>query len=201
MDLLTDVLAVVGSLLYVVTAVPALITVIRNRQAEAISPVTLDLLLLSGSWWVVYSYDIGNIPSLVSSALALLSPLTMLILKLRARTFPMTSVAIVVLGIVALVVVDERSVRNLGLLAAAFSLFIVMPTAWSVLYRKRPAPHASPGFWLLQAVTAAVWLTYGILIGHPILGLTGVVVAPLSVLILLRVRQDARGLAIVNAGS
>lgn len=197
MEILDDLLALVGSLLYVTTAVPALITVLRDRQAEAISPVTLDLLLLSGSWWVVYSYDIGNIPSLISSGLAMLSPLAMLVLKVRARVFPMSSLAVLIVGVVALVIVDERSVRDLGLLAACFSLFIVMPTAWNVLYRKRPAAHASAGFWLLQAVTALVWLTYGIVIGHPILGLTGVVVGPLSFLILLRVRQDTRVAAVV----
>lgn len=187
--ILVDILAVVGSLLYVATAVPALVEVLRNRDAESVSAGTLDLLLLSGVWWIVYSYDIGNLPTLIASSLAILSPVVILVLKLRSGLFPRRTLAGLVVGLFLLVVVDEIDPMVLGVVAAVLSLLIVAPTAYRVLVRNQAPEGASLGFWILEAATALVWVVYGILIGHPILGVTGIVVGPTAILILMRGRR------------
>lgn len=192
-ELLTDVLAVVGSLLYVATAIPALYVVLRDRDAEAVSAGTLDLLLLSGAWWIVYSYNIDNLPTLISSALAILSPLAIFILKLRAGLFPRRTLAILVLGTLLLVVADRVEPQNLGVGAAVLSVLIVAPTAYRILIRGQEPEGTSWGFWVLEAVTALVWVAYGFLVGHPILGVTGIIVGPLAILILVRGRRQATG--------
>lgn len=186
------VLALVGSLLYMCAAIPALYVVLRDRDADSVSPATLDLLTLSGIWWIVYSWDIQNWPSLISSMVAVCSPIIIVILKLMNKQFPLKALLFLFAGLVALVVMEEISATDVGLIAALFSFLIVAPTAWGVLIRKQPAPHASAWFWLMQATTALVWLIYGIAIGHPILGATGLIVAPTAFLISLSVKNTKK---------
>ncbi len=191
-------LALIGPLLYMSTSIPALVKVLRNRDAQAVSPATLDLLVLSGMWWIIYSWDIGNVPSLVSSCVAIISPLIIIGLKLASREFHLRSLLALATGLLILPFLNAFDPTDVGAIAAALTLSIVMPTAWSVLIKHRPAPNASILFWVIQALTALTWLTYGILIGHPILGATGIVVAPIATLIALRLWHERR-LEVVTA--
>ncbi len=191
-SLYVHILALVGSALYMCAAIPALYVVLRDRDAESVSPATLDLLTLSGIWWVVYSWDIQNWPSLISSMVAVCSPIIIVILKLHSKQFPAKALLFLIAGLLALVIMEEVSATDVGLIAALFSFLIVAPTAWGVLIRKQPAPHASAWFWLMQATTALVWLIYGIAIGHPILGATGLIVAPTAFLISLSVKGSKK---------
>ena len=186
------VLAIAGSLLYMCAAIPALYVVLRDRDAQSVSPATLDLLILSGLWWIVYSWDIQNWPSLISSLVAVCSPILIIILKLLNNQVPARALIFLIAGVIVLIIVDDFSPTDVGLIAALFSFLIVAPTAWGVLIRKQPAPHASAWFWLMQATTALVWLIYGIAIGHPILGATGLIVAPTAFLISLSVKNGSR---------
>lgn len=186
------VLAIVGSVLYMSVALPALFSVLRNPSGDPVTPVTLDLMLLSGMWWLVYSYDIGNIPSLVSTAVSMISPMIIFVIKLRNRTLPTSTIVYVVLGAVVLLLLNEVNVKDVGLVAAVFSFCIVMPSAWRSLVKHQPVGNASPWFWILQAVTSAVWFIYGISIHQPLVGITGIIVAPTALLIARRVaRQPA----------
>ena len=189
---LAHVLGIAGSLLYMATSVPALVKVVRQHDPQAISPATVDLLLLSGFWWIAYSWDIDNLPSLISSAVAIISPIIIMILAIVAKQVPWRTLAILCLGLAVLPLMNHLEPSDVGVVAAAFSLLIVMPMAWSVLIRHQPAPHASVLFWVVQAVTALTWLAYGLVIGHPILGATGLVVAPTATMIAIRVRRDQR---------
>lgn len=189
---LIQALAIIGPLLYMSTSVPALVKVLRNRDAQAVSPATLDLLVLSGMWWIIYSWDIGNVPSLVSSCVAIISPLIIIGLKLASREFPVRSLLALAAGLLVLPLLNAFDPTDVGAIAAALTLSIVMPTAWSVLIKHRPAPNASILFWVIQALTALTWLTYGFLIGHPILGATGIVVAPIATLIASRLWRERR---------
>lgn len=189
---LEHLLALVGSVLYMCTSIPALIKVVRERDADAVSPGTLDLLVLSGLWWIVYSWQIGNMPSFISSCVAVISPIIIVIIRLRNRNFPGRTLLLLILGLILLGIFRRFNPEDIGSVAALFSLAIVLPTGWSVLVRKQPAPNASLLFWEMQAVTALVWLVYGLLIGYPILGATGIVVAPMASLIAIRVHRDQR---------
>lgn len=183
------VLAVLGSLLYMGSDIPALVVVIRDRHAEAVNPATLDLLILSGYWWIAYSWDIQNWACFISTCVAVMSPTIIVIIKLRSREFPFRALALMLTGLFALIVLNQVSPVEVGVFAATFSLAIILPTAWRLLIRKEPAPHASVWFWIMQAVTALVWLVYGLVIGHPILGATALIVAPLSFMISFRLHR------------
>ena len=186
---LDHVLAIVGALLYMSAAIPALVVVLRDRHAESVNPATLDLLILSGYWWIAYSWDIRNWPSLLSTCVAVLSPTILVILKMRTKEFPFRALALIFVGLFALFILNRSSPADVGVVAAVFSLAIIVPTTWRILVRKEPAPNASVWFWIMQAVTALVWLIYGIVIGHPILGATGLIVAPLACMISLKLHE------------
>lgn len=187
---LTYALGVIGSLLYMSTSIPALVKVLRDRDAQAVSPVTLDLLVLSGMWWIIYSLDISNVPSLVSSCVAIISPIIIIGLKFASREFPWRALVTLAAGLLLLPLMNVYSPTDVGAIAAILTLSIVLPTAWSVLVKRRPAPNASILFWVIQALTALTWLVYGIIVGHPILGATGIIVAPTASMIALRLWSE-----------
>ena len=71
-QLLNHVLAVAGTTLYVVRAAPATVRLARGQKVEPAMAKTFGLLLLTGIWWIAYSLEIGNTPTLISSGLSLI---------------------------------------------------------------------------------------------------------------------------------
>ena len=181
------VLAVVGSVTYVVQAVPQTLRVLRDRRVEGVSGASVDALVLSGIWWVAFSIDIGNVPTLVSSALGLVSALVFLAVLLRMGDVHRAGVLVVAVGNAALAVV-AKDARLVGVVAAVAGAVDTVPQAVRVV-RGPGATAVSPGAWLLTSVNGAVWLVYGLLIGHPVLGAAGVLSFPLGLYIATRARH------------
>jgi hypothetical protein len=73
-ELLKHALAVTGTVLYVARAAPATIQIARRREVDPEAATTFGLLLLTGLWWVAYSLEVHNLPSLLSAVLGLLAP-------------------------------------------------------------------------------------------------------------------------------
>src|SRR5829696_959664 len=161
-------LAVIGTVLYVIRALPATVQLARGRGVDPNMARTLGLLVLTGLWWTTYSYEIGNWPTFGSSALSLVAPAYALALLWRQREVQRGVALVIVIGvIVSLLEVELRPPRAVGVTAAVGSAALTLPeTIRLIRHPTRSAADTSLGTWVLMAVNAAVWLVYAILIRH-----------------------------------
>ena len=121
-EFLVHALAITGTVLYVVRAVPATITLARGQTVDPGMGRTLGLLVLTGAWWTTYSIEIGNWPTLVSSALSLVAPTYGLLLLWRQRELQRGVVLVLAVGLLVGFLEEElRPARALGVTAAVGS--------------------------------------------------------------------------------
>jgi len=191
-ELLVHLLAVTGTLLYVVRAVPAAIAVARGQAVDPGMERTLGLLVLTGLWWSTYALEIGNWPTFVSSVLSLVAPAFGLLLLWRRREVQLGAVLIVMIGIlVAFLEVELRPPRAVGITAALGSAALTLPETIRLLRDPtKSAADTSLGTWALMAVNAVVWLVYAVLIDHFVLGAAGVIQLPCSIIVMQRALRD-----------
>jgi uncharacterized protein with PQ loop repeat len=190
-EVIKQTLSVVGTTLQIARALPYALRVLRTRQVDADGAMGVDLLLLSGIWWVVYALDIGNLPTLVSSLAGLVPAAVTLWVLWRSGHLHARAVALLVLGLLLVPVAIESS-RTAAVVAAAATAIIGVPSAIGVLRRPESIAQTSLATWGLVGVNATVWLAYGILIRHPILGAAGVVQLPCCLVILGRGLRQRR---------
>jgi uncharacterized protein with PQ loop repeat len=183
-ELLKHALAVTGTVLYVARAAPATIQIARRREVDPEAATTFGLLLLTGLWWVAYSLEVHNLPSLLSAVLGLLAPAYGLLVLWRVRGIG-RGVAFVLVAGLAVTFLEELTPRALGVTAAVGAAGIAVPQAARLLRdRDRSAAGASIGTWALVAFNALVWLVYGVLVGHPLLGAAGLLQLPCSMIVI-----------------
>lgn len=192
-ELIKHGLSVVGTTLQITRAMPSALRVIRTRRIDAGGALGVDLLLISGLWWVVYAFEIGNLPTFVSSLVGLAAPIAALWVLGRSGQLRPRAIALVVIGI-ALIPVAIESSRDAAVVAAVLGAMIGVPSAIGVLLSPDAIDDVPIGTWILVGVNATVWIAYGILISHPILGAAGILQLPCCMLIYaraLRRRSDA----------
>ena len=187
-------LAVTGTVLYVVRAAPATAQIARRRGIDPEAATTFGLLLLTGLWWVAYSLEVHNLPSLVSAVLGLIAPAYGLIVLWRMRAVGRGVAFVVLAGLVVTFLEEELTPRALGVTAAVGAAGIAVPQAARLLRdRDASAADASVGTWALVAFNALVWLGYGVLVGHPLLGAAGLLQLPCSMIVIHRALQERKG--------
>ena len=176
-------LAVIGTALYVARAIPSTVQVIRTRQVDAGGIVGLDLLTVSGIWWVIYALEIDNYPTLISSLAGLLPAAVTLLILWRAGELHGRGLALLIAGL-ALIPIALASSRLAAVIAALLGAMIAVPEAISLL-RNPDRAHEDVSFtmWALVGMNAVVWLVYGIMIEHPVLGAAGLIQLPCAILI------------------
>ena len=196
-EFLVHALAISGTVLYVVRAVPATITLARGHTVDPGMGRTLGLLVLTGAWWTTYPIEIGNWPTLVSSALSLVAPAYGLLLLWRQRDLQRGVVLVLAVGLLVGFLEEElRPARALGVTAAVGSAALTLPETLRLLRDpNRSAAQISLGTWALMGVNAVVWLVYGLLIGHFLLGAAGVIQLPCSIIVMQRTLRDRRAAA------
>lgn len=184
-EVLKHSLSVVGTALQISRAVPAAWQVIRTRQANPGDGMAISLLMISGIWWTVYALEIGNLPTLISSIVGLAPVIATLGILRESGNLRRSSVIVLVVGaaLVPIAVADQEAA---AVVAAATGAVIGVPAAIGVLRRPESIQEVSIGTWVLITVNATVWIVYGILIGHPILGAAGVLQLPCCLLIIHR---------------
>ena len=191
---LTHLLAVVGTALYVLRAAPAAISLVRSGRPDPSGAPTFGLLFLTGVWWTGYSLEIGNWPSFVAATLSLLAPGVALLLLFRLREVRRSLVLLLLTGAAVTLLEEEFAPRAVGVTAAVGTAAIALPQAVRLL--RDPAASVadvSLGTWVLLTANAFVWLVYGYLIGHPLLGAAGVVQLPASFLVFRRALAERSG--------
>lgn len=180
-ETLVHALAIIGSFAYMAQAVPAAVRLIRTKDVGGISGPSLEILLISSVWWLAYSIEIGNIPSMISSAVGLMATVIAVVTLARlgglGRRAPLAFAA--GLGLLLLAWHDPMVI---GAIAAATGAAYSIPQAVR-LHRRlgESVEGVSLGTWVLTGVNGATWLVYGILIGHPILGAAGIISVPTSI--------------------
>jgi len=94
-------------------------------------------------------------------------------------------VAFVLVAGLAVTFLEELTPRAMGVTAAVGAAGIAVPQAARLLRdRDRSAAGASIGTWALVAFNALVWLVYGVLVGHPLLGAAGLLQLPCSMIVI-----------------
>jgi uncharacterized protein with PQ loop repeat len=185
-EFLQHALGVIGTALYVARAIPSTVQVIRTRRVDEGGVFGLDLLTVSGVWWVIYALEIDNYPTLIASLGALLPAVATLLILWRAGRLHRRGAAILVAG-VALIPIAILSSWLAVAVAATLGAVVAVPEAVSLMRDpERADEDVSVTMWLLVAVNAVVWLAYGIMIEHPVLGLAGLVQLPSALVILWR---------------
>jgi uncharacterized protein with PQ loop repeat len=197
-EFLQHALGAIGTALYVARAIPSTVQVIRTRRVDAGGVVGLDLLTVSGIWWVIYAVEIDNYPTLISSLAGLLPAAATLLILRRAGELHGRSVRLLVAGM-ALIPIAIADSRLAAVTAAVLGALIAVPEAVSLVRDpERADEDISFTMWLLVAVNAVVWLAYGIMVEHPVLGLAGLVQLPTALVICWRARRPA---GVIQRGS
>ena len=156
---------------------------IRTRKVDAGGIAGLDLLTVSGIWWVIYALEIDNYPTLISSLAGLLPAALTLLILWHARELHGRGLALLIAGL-ALIPIALASSRDAAWIAALLGAAIAVPETVSLLRNpERAHEDISFSMWLLVGVNAVVWLIYGVMIGHPILGAAGLIQLPCAILI------------------
>ena len=205
-ELLKHALAVTGTVLYVARAAPATIQIARRREVDPEAATTFGLLLLTGLWWVAYSLEVLNLPSLLSAVLGLLAPAYGLLVLWRVRGVGRGVAFVLVAGLAVTFLEEELTPRAMGVTAAVGAAGIAVPQAVRLLRDRDPsAPGASIGTWALVAFNALVWLVYGVLVGDPLLGAAGLLQLPCSMIVIYyavrgRGEPKSRGSSSAGAG-
>jgi uncharacterized protein with PQ loop repeat len=77
--------------------------------------------------------------------------------------------------------------------AAVGAAGIAVPQAARLLRNPdASAANASIGMWALVAFNAVVWLVYGVLVGHPLLGAAGLLQLPCSMIVIYRALHERK---------
>ncbi|HEV2771743.1 MAG TPA: hypothetical protein VGV57_02760 [Thermoleophilaceae bacterium] len=101
---------------------------------------------------------------------------------------------VLVAGLAVTFLEEELTPRALGVTAAVGAAGIAVPQAVRLLRDPdASAANASIGMWALVAFNALVWLVYGVLVGHPLLGAAGLLQLPCSMIVIYRALQERRG--------
>ena len=176
-------IASLATAIYVVMATPSLLRLARSRRVDGVSAASTELLVLSAVWWVAYAVEIDNIPTVVSSALGLLAPSASMALLWRMGAVSARAKACLVGGL-ALVPLGVFRPDLLASLAAAAGASLAVPQAVKLLrYPERSVKGVSVASWALVGCNGALWLSYGVLVGHPLIGAAGLVTVPTSALV------------------
>jgi uncharacterized protein with PQ loop repeat len=184
-EVLKHSLSVIGTALQISRAVPASWQVIRTRQVDPGDGLAISLLMISGIWWTVYAIEIGNMPTLISSVVGLAPVVATLGILHESGNLRRSNLLLVVVGVVAVPIAIVSS-GTAAAVAAATGAAIGVPTAIDVLRRPDSTGDVSIGTWVLVTVNATVWIVYGILIEHPILGAAGLIQLPCCLVIIVR---------------
>ena len=197
-EFLKQALGVVGTALQIGRAVPSTIEVLRTRRVDAGGAMGLDLLTVSGLWWVVYALEIDNYPTLIASAAGLLPAVFALLVLWRAGRLHRRGAMLLVAGValIPIAIVSEWLAAGIATILGAV---IAVPEAISLARDPARADEdVSVTMWLLIGVNAVVWLVYGIMIEHPVVGAAGVVQLPCVIVIFWRL---ARRPPVIQRGS
>jgi len=176
-EFLIHFLAIFGTIISITRIIPMALRLKRTGVAEGVSDSSLAIFVVSGVWWVSYSIDLNNWPSLISSTAGLIvSCISLYMLaKLGGLHF---RVAVAMVVFIALSVIFHKDTQLMGAMAAVSAAAISLPQ----VYKAARHPDAMHGVsilsWVLIATNAGVWLAYGLLIGDPLLGAAGIITIP-----------------------
>jgi uncharacterized protein with PQ loop repeat len=181
-------LAISATLSEVACVIPMALRLKRTGVAEGISESSLAIFVVSGVWWVSYSIDLNNWPSLISSTAGLMVSCVSLYMLAKLGGLHLR-VAFAMVVLIPLTVIFHNDTQLMGAMAALAEAAISLPQ----VYKAARHPDALHGVsilsWVLIAADAGVWLAYGLLIGAPLLGAAGFITIPGA----LYIARTARG--------
>ena len=72
-----------AGVLTAVSSVPQIIKVIRDKKAQAVSPLMFFVLLVGNAMWCWYGMMLGELPIIVTNAFSVVCDLVMIVLNYR----------------------------------------------------------------------------------------------------------------------
>ena len=168
------------------TVLPQTIKLLRSRNSEGVSTITVALATITMAIWSTYTYQLRDWPALGSSLGPLFAWGTSLILlsvinKSWKVIFASLLICLLLLPILPTVV--------LGICAAMGSTLWALPQL-KVALSKVPLTGVSSLAYIFIAIENLGWIAYGLLTGHLMYIVAPVVQAPVAFLIAIKARKD-----------
>jgi MtN3 and saliva related transmembrane protein len=88
MNISTEYIGYAGALLTAINFLPQVIKAYKTKNADDISILTLILIILAQTIWIIYAWKLDLIPVLISNASLLLLTIILLILKMMYKNRP-----------------------------------------------------------------------------------------------------------------
>jgi uncharacterized protein with PQ loop repeat len=168
------------------TVLPQSIKLLRSRNSEGVSAVTVALAAVTMAVWSTYTFQLRDWPALGSSLGPLLAwGSSLVLLSIINKSWRIMLVAI---GISASVL-PFLSLTLLGILAAAGSTLWALPQL-KVALSKVPLTGVSALAYIFIAIENVGWIVYGLLTGHLIYLVAPLVQAPVALIIAIKARKD-----------
>lgn len=163
-DVLGWTATVVGTLL----AVPQLVRLARTRNVEGLSLLSWQAALVINIAWAVHGLNIGQRPQLISSVLALLTTVPILVLMARTLGRPVFRTMLPSLVVAAFLVGVDLFLGTAAYGVVAIVPGVVITAAQSVeLVRAEHVRGVSPLSMALGFVNITLWVTWALLINDP----------------------------------
>ena len=80
-----EILGLVAGLCTSAASVPQIVTTVKNKKAQDVSPFMFIVLLTGNALWVYYGLDKSDIPIISTNILAVALDITMLIIKYKYK--------------------------------------------------------------------------------------------------------------------
>ena len=168
------------------TVLPQSIKLLRSRNSEGVSTVTVALAAVTMAVWSTYTFQLRDWPALGSSLGPLLAwGSSLVLLSIINKSWRIMVVAV---GISASVL-PFLSLTLLGILAAVGSTLWALPQL-KVALAKVPLTGVSALAYIFIAIENVGWIVYGLLTGHLIYLVAPLVQAPVALIIAIKAWKD-----------
>lgn len=182
---MTSILGWALALASTLTVMPQTIKLLRSRNSEGVSTVTVALAATTMGVWSTYTYQLRDWPALGSSLGPLLAWGTSLILlSIINKSWKIMILTVVV----SLLLLPILPLVVLGICAAFGSSLWALPQL-KVALSKVPLTGVSSLAYLFIAIENLGWIAYGILTGHLMYIVAPIIQAPVALLIAIKSRK------------
>lgn len=187
----------IGAVLVAAIAVPQLVKILRERDADGVSVPAWIMQALCCLTFLIYGLRIAELPQVVGNVLPVAGALGVVAVTLMARkqlspVVVFSGAIVTVVYVVALFAIPPIAV---GIVAAIWAFIARWPQVVDSIdsSRKGIATTVSPASWYLMIAAMTAWMVYGIMLGDiPVLATNVIGIVASVVILVAEYRNPAR---------
>ncbi len=194
----------IGAALVAAIAVPQLVKILREREADGVSVPAWIMQALCCLTFLIYGLRIAQLPQVVGNVLPVAGALGVVAVTLIARK--QLSTVVVVLSVLVTVVYVAAMFAippiAVGAMAAVWAFIARWPQVVDSIdsSRKGMATTVSPASWYLMIAAMSAWMVYGIMLGDiPVLATNVIGIVASIIILVAEYRNPARGIEVPAA--